>query len=215
MVHTKTRRHKEAALRRRHFQFDSRTAEVGLKRASPQAEPLCAFVPSCENNSSSFRASAPPRELIFLTAPFPELLPHLTAQLPTLRHLAASYLYTGDDLARIAELDALARDNGLDHPRHQPVLYHAPQRRPLHDVMTAIRHKTTVAGAGHLLQPNAERHLKSPEEMARLFERLAACDRGGARSGGCLRGSVWTNCVTNIPKKAAPTSWNHRPIWNS
>ncbi|MEQ1641470.1 MAG: error-prone DNA polymerase, partial [Novosphingobium sp.] len=50
-------------------------------------------------------------------------------------------------------------------------LYHAPQRRPLHDVMTAIRHKTTVARAGHLLAPNAERHLKGPEEMARLFER--------------------------------------------
>jgi error-prone DNA polymerase len=51
------------------------------------------------------------------------------------------------------------------------VLYHAPQRRPLHDVMTAIRHKTTVAAAGHLLRPNAERHLKSPEEMVSLFGR--------------------------------------------
>jgi error-prone DNA polymerase len=37
--------------------------------------------------------------------------------------------------------------------------------------MTAIRHKTTVAAAGHLLHANAERHLKSPEEMQRLFAR--------------------------------------------
>ncbi|MGB7655528.1 MAG: error-prone DNA polymerase, partial [Novosphingobium sp.] len=78
-------------------------------------------------------------------------------------------LYTGDDLARIARLDALAQDNGLEILATNLPLYHAAHRRPLHDVMTAIRHKTTVAMAGHLLQANAERHLKSPEEMARLF----------------------------------------------
>ncbi len=111
------------------------------------------------------------REGSLLTAPFPELLPHLTAQLPTLRHIAASYLYTGDDLARIARLDELARGQGLSILATNDVLYHAAHRRPLHDVMTAIRHKTTVAAAGQLLQPNAERHLKGPEEMARLFRR--------------------------------------------
>ena len=37
--------------------------------------------------------------------------------------------------------------------------------------MTCIREKVTIAEAGYLLNPNAERHLKSPEEMARLFER--------------------------------------------
>ena len=102
---------------------------------------------------------------------FPELLPHLTAQLPTLRHLAAAYLYRGDDIARIDRLDALAREHGLALLATNDVHYHAPERRPLNDVMTAIRHKTTVAAAGHLLHANAERHLKSPQEMARLFAR--------------------------------------------
>jgi len=111
------------------------------------------------------------REGRVITAPFPELLPHLVARLPSLRHLAASYLYTGDDLARIARLDALAKAHGLSLLATNQVLYHVPQRRPLHDVMTAIRHKTTVAAAGHLLEPNAERYLKSPEEMQRLFAR--------------------------------------------
>jgi error-prone DNA polymerase len=106
-----------------------------------------------------------------ITAPFPDLLPHLTAKLPSLRHLAASYLYTGDDIARIERLDALARDNGLTLLATNDVLYHLPERRPLQDVMTAIRHKTTVADAGLLLAPNAERHLKAPEEMAVLFAR--------------------------------------------
>jgi error-prone DNA polymerase len=106
-----------------------------------------------------------------LNAPFPAILPHLARRLPSLRHLAASYLHVGNDLARIAALDAMARENGLTLLATNDVLYHAPDRRPLQDVMTAIRHKTTVARAGYLLQPNAERHLKSPAEMLRLFAR--------------------------------------------
>ena len=106
-----------------------------------------------------------------LSLPFPALVPHLVHSLPTLRHLAASYLYSGDDIARINALDALARENGLALLATNDVHYHEAARRPLQDVMTAIRHKTTVARAGHLLHPNAERHLKSPAEMLRLFER--------------------------------------------
>jgi error-prone DNA polymerase len=111
---------------------------------------------------------APLREL---TASFRNLLPHLVQQLRSLRHLAASYLYTGDDIARIDRLEALARANGLALLATNDVHYHAPDRRPLQDVMTAIRHKTTVAEAGYLLQTNAERHLKSPFAMSRLFAR--------------------------------------------
>ncbi|MFL0356766.1 error-prone DNA polymerase [Erythrobacter sp. GH1-10] len=110
-------------------------------------------------------------ERVEFRGPFTDILPHLTAQLPTLRHLAASYLYRGGDIARIDRLDALAQDNGLTLLATNDVHYHAPERRPLQDVMTAIRHKTTVAEAGHLLHANAERHLKSPEAMQHLFER--------------------------------------------
>ncbi|AUX69836.1 error-prone DNA polymerase [Porphyrobacter sp. HT-58-2] len=106
-----------------------------------------------------------------LTAPFADLLPHLVRQFPTLRHIAASYLYRGDDIARIERLDELACAHGLGLLATNDVHYHAPERRALQDVMTAIRHKTTVAAAGHLLHPNAERHLKSPQEMRRLFAR--------------------------------------------
>jgi error-prone DNA polymerase len=103
--------------------------------------------------------------------PFPDILPHLVQQFPALRYLAASYLYRGDDIARIERLDSLARAHGLGLLATNDVHYHAPCRRALQDVMTAIRHKTTVAAAGHLLHPNAERHLKSPAEMQRLFAR--------------------------------------------
>jgi error-prone DNA polymerase len=50
------------------------------------------------------------------------------------------------------------------------VLYHEPERRPLQDVLTCIREKTTIAEAGLRLEANAERHLKSTDEMLRLFE---------------------------------------------
>ena len=102
---------------------------------------------------------------------FARLVPNLAAMLPSLRHIAASHLYRGDDVARIERLDALARDNRMTILATNDVHYHAPDRRPLQDVMTAIRHKTTVAKAGYLLDANAERHLKSPQEMQRLFAR--------------------------------------------
>jgi error-prone DNA polymerase len=49
------------------------------------------------------------------------------------------------------------------------VHYHDPSRRPLQDVLTCIREKCTIYNAGFRLYPNAERHLKSEEEMLRLF----------------------------------------------
>ncbi len=96
-------------------------------------------------------------------------LPMLCEQLPGLRHVAASYLYRGDDRARINQLDALARAYGLSILATNDVHYHAPERRPLQDVMSCIREKTTIARAGFHLHANAERHLKSPAEMQRLF----------------------------------------------
>ena len=102
---------------------------------------------------------------------FEDALPRLREALPSLRHVAASWLYRGDDAARIERLDRLARRHGCTILATNDVHYHAPDRRPLQDVATCIREKVTIATAGYLLNPNAERHLKSPDEMARLFAR--------------------------------------------
>ena len=83
--------------------------------------------------------------------------------------LAASRAYAAQDLKRIAALDALGRAVGAPMVATGDVLYHAPERRPLQDVLTCIREKCTIRDAGLRLEANAERHLKSPEEMARLF----------------------------------------------
>ena len=93
----------------------------------------------------------------------------LRRALPTLKYIAASYLYQGDDRARINRLDKLAKANGLSILATNDVRYHAPDRRPLQDVMTCILHKTTIHKAGFLLDANAERHLKSPAQMVQLF----------------------------------------------
>jgi DNA-directed DNA polymerase III PolC len=98
----------------------------------------------------------------------------LTALLQALREatqvwLGASMRYRGDDARRLARLAALAGAARVPLIATGDVLYHAPERRPLQDVMTCIREHVTLATAGRRLEANAERHLKAPEEMARLF----------------------------------------------
>jgi error-prone DNA polymerase len=83
--------------------------------------------------------------------------------------LAASLLYRGDDRRRLAQLHRLARAAHVPLLATNEVLYHHPARRPLQDVLTCIREKTTIEAIGTKLQANAERHLKPAEEMTRLF----------------------------------------------
>jgi error-prone DNA polymerase len=98
-------------------------------------------------------------------------LPRLRNALASLRHVAASWLYRGDDAARIERLSRLTKKHGCTILATNDVHYATPDRRPLQDVVTCIREKVTIAKAGYLLEPNAERHLKSPAEMMRLLER--------------------------------------------
>ena len=51
------------------------------------------------------------------------------------------------------------------------VLYHAPERRMLQDVVTCIREGCTIDDAGFRRERHADRFLKAPAEMARLFAR--------------------------------------------
>ncbi len=83
--------------------------------------------------------------------------------------LAASMLYRGDDRARLARLEQEARQSGVPLIAVNDVLYHAPERRPVQDVLACIREHVTLQEAGRRLMVNAERHLKPAAEMARLF----------------------------------------------
>jgi error-prone DNA polymerase len=99
----------------------------------------------------------------------PELAVQAAADFPGRAYLAAHHLYCGDDSHRLARLADMAKYAGLPLVAVNDVLYHVPERRPLQDVLTCIREHCTLAEAGFRLAANAERHLKPPAEMARLF----------------------------------------------
>ena len=84
-------------------------------------------------------------------------------------YLAAHMLYRGYDRDRLCRLAALAARIGTPLLATNDVHYHRPGRRPLQDVLTAIRERVTVAEAGWRLAAHAERHLKDGAEIARLF----------------------------------------------
>lgn len=83
--------------------------------------------------------------------------------------LAVAPAYRGDDHFRLDKAAALAEAAQMPLMATNDVLYHSCERRPLQDVLTAIRLNTTVARAGFALEANAERYMKPPAEMARLF----------------------------------------------
>jgi error-prone DNA polymerase len=66
----------------------------------------------------------------------------------------------------------LARHFGIPIVATNDVRHGTPAERPLLDVLTCMHEKTTLDRAGRLLLPNAERHLKSPAQMAALFADL-------------------------------------------
>jgi error-prone DNA polymerase len=83
--------------------------------------------------------------------------------------LAAYCNFKGSDRARLNRLGALAAEAGVKLVASNNVLYHVPERRLLQDVVTCIREHLTIFEAGRRLEQNAERHIKPPLEMARLF----------------------------------------------
>ncbi len=85
--------------------------------------------------------------------------------------LAASRPYGARDLQRLERLEGLSREARAPMVATNDVLYHEPERRPLQDVITCVREHCTIQEAGFRLEANAERHLKAPAEMARLFAR--------------------------------------------
>jgi error-prone DNA polymerase len=83
--------------------------------------------------------------------------------------LAASMLYSGEDRRRLKALKKIARETRVPLIAVNDVLYHHSDQRDLQDVVTCIREHVTLKEAGKRLEANAERHLKHPSEMARLF----------------------------------------------
>ncbi|HEY8576476.1 MAG TPA: error-prone DNA polymerase [Devosia sp.] len=97
------------------------------------------------------------------------ILGQLSRSAPGRVWVAGTPRLDGEDRARLNRVAALARRHGAQMIASNDVLYHEPSRRVIADVVTCIREGTTLEDAGWLMSANAERHLKLPAEMARLF----------------------------------------------
>ncbi|MFL6748675.1 MAG: error-prone DNA polymerase [Sphingomicrobium sp.] len=98
------------------------------------------------------------------------LLRRLAEARPGAVWLGVSMPRAGSDRRRLAKLQRLAQRIGIPLLATNDAHYACPSDRPLHDIVTCIREGVTIQQAGRLLAANAERHLKSPQEMARLFK---------------------------------------------
>jgi error-prone DNA polymerase len=83
--------------------------------------------------------------------------------------IGASRRYNGDDSKYLFRLAQLSEKLNIPIVATNDVHYHTASRRQLQDIMTCIREKCTIYNAGFRLHPNAERYLKSEDEMLRLF----------------------------------------------
>ena len=99
-------------------------------------------------------------------------------QLRRLREAFGDRAYLGltlrrrpNDQMRLWQLSTLAARIGVPTIATNDVLFHEPGRRILQDVVTAIRHNVTVDALGTLRERHADRYLKPPAEMYRLFAR--------------------------------------------
>src|SRR5580704_16762589 len=133
------------------------------------ADPGSSQTPSLERSRISgapLRAAPHPGD----KAEFIERLAALVRAAPGRAFLAGVHYHRGDEPRRLALLAELGERLGAPLVAVNDVHYHAPERRPLLDVVTCIREKCTLSQAGFRLAVNAERHLKTPDKMARLFK---------------------------------------------
>ncbi|WP_420146442.1 error-prone DNA polymerase [Sphingobium sp.] len=133
------------------------------------------------------------------------LLARLRAATPHL-WLAATMGRTGRDARMLAQRMALARDIGVPLIATNDPLYAEAADRPMQDVLTCIREGLTIQTAGRRLAANAERHLKTPAEMARLF---ADCPQAIAATQdllGCIDFTL-DQLVYEYPHEPVPPGW--------
>ncbi|MCP3061503.1 error-prone DNA polymerase [Myxococcus sp. K38C18041901] len=139
---------------------------------------LCSLVSQSRMTHPKGEAGLPWRALAERSSGLLALLPEpaplervapLAEAFPERFHVGLCRTLSAGDSAREAQAVALARDLGTPLVVHNDVHTHHRRRQPLQDVLTAVRYGTTVDRVGTRLMPNAERTLKGPQEMARLF----------------------------------------------
>ena len=137
------------------------------KRRAPKGGCYFTLRDLCEFHEGLLAVAVPPNTLDPEFADTLRLLGQVFG--PDRLSLAASCTYGPDDAGRLRDLAALAKQHNVPLAAVNDVHYHVPKRRMLQDVLTCIRHGCTLDEAGLRLMPHAERHMKTPRRMARLF----------------------------------------------
>ncbi|MCW2395351.1 MULTISPECIES: error-prone DNA polymerase [unclassified Sphingobium] len=144
--------------------------------------------------------------LLIATGRDRRLLERLTEARPGAVWLAVTMQRSGADARRLAQAQALGAACGVPLLATCDALYDHPDARPLHDILTCIREGTTIAAAGRRLLANAERHLKPPAEMARLFR---TCPEAVTASTDILSRIAFTldDLRYEYPHEPVPEGW--------
>ena len=86
-------------------------------------------------------------------------------------YLALTLRRRPNDQLRLHDLSNLATRMRVATVVTNDVLFHEPSRRMLQDVVTCVRHNVTIDALGERRERHADRYVKPPEEMRRLFGR--------------------------------------------
>ncbi len=117
----------------------------------------------------------------------------------------------GDDRRRLARLRTIGAATGTPLLALNDVLYHDADQRDLQDVVTCIRERVTLETAGRRLHQNAERYLKPPAEMSRLFadapDAVAETQWFLARVAFDLKDIQYNYPEEPIPPDRTPEDW--------
>ncbi|MDB5700129.1 MAG: dnaE [Sphingomonadales bacterium] len=185
---------------------------------------LLIVMPACTATGDKAKAKPPefdagadvkPALLRLVLPPLPQglgpTLSNLATHAPDRVWLGATITHNGDDTRQLARLHRIARIAGVPLIATNDALYATPEQRPLHDVLTCILHGTTIANAGRNLEANAERHLKSCDQMERLFRKypqaIAETTRLLARIAFTLDELKYEYPHEPVPPGKTPDGW--------
>ncbi|ARS28893.1 error-prone DNA polymerase [Sphingomonas sp. KC8] len=134
------------------------------------------------------------------------ILRRLAREAPGAVWLAASMPRGGRDRRTLAQRMHLSVRTGIPLIATNDALYASPEQRQLHDIATCIREGVTIRTAGRVLAANAERHLKAPAEMARLFK---DCPEALAEATALLARVQFTldDLAYDYPHEPVPEGW--------
>ena len=140
------------------------------------------------------------------TDPLERTLASLLKVAPDRVWLGIKLSYGSHDRRVLARHAKLAQRLGVPLLATNEPLYATHEQRPLHDVVTCIRHGVTLADAGTRLDVNAERHIKSGDEMARLFALYPEAIAEGSRLLDRIRFDL-AHLKYEYPHEPVPEGW--------